>query len=72
MSIILRQISRELKYLAILPFLCLLLSQMDLSVHAKQLTVDEVNQAVETWVRYATADAKPDAVIERMEPYKEP
>jgi len=71
MSIILRQISRGMKCLAILPFLCLVLSQMDRSVHAKQLTVDEVNQAVETWVRYVTADAKPDAVIERMEPYKE-
>ena len=70
MRTILRQISRGLKYLAILPFLCLLLSQMDLSVHAKQLKVDDVIQAVETWVRYVTADAKPDAVIERMEPYK--
>jgi hypothetical protein len=30
----------------------------------------EVRTAVETWVRYVTADARPDAVVERMEPYQ--
>jgi hypothetical protein len=30
----------------------------------------EVRAAVETWVRYVTADARPDAGIERMEPYQ--
>jgi hypothetical protein len=29
----------------------------------------DVRNAVETWVRHVTADARPDAVIERMEPY---
>jgi hypothetical protein len=33
------------------------------------LTESEVTTAVETWVRYITADARPDAVVERMEPY---
>jgi len=31
----------------------------------------EVRTAVETWVRYVTADARPDAVVERMQPYEE-
>jgi len=39
------------------------------TLHAKELTVDEVRAAVETWVRHVTADARPDAVVERMEPY---
>jgi hypothetical protein len=30
----------------------------------------EVRSAVEIWVRYVTADARPDAVVERMEPYE--
>ena len=30
----------------------------------------EVRAAVETWVRYVTADARPDATVERMEPYQ--
>jgi hypothetical protein len=30
----------------------------------------EVRAAVETWVRYVTADARPNAVVERMEPYQ--
>jgi hypothetical protein len=34
------------------------------------LTESEVQNAVETWVRYITADARPDAVVERMEPYR--
>jgi hypothetical protein len=34
------------------------------------LTEAEVRAAVETWVRYVTADARPDAVVERMEPYQ--
>lgn len=31
---------------------------------------EEVRAAVQTWVRYVTADARPDAVIVRMEPYQ--
>jgi len=40
------------------------------SVHASELTEQEVGAAVQTWVRHVTADAKPDAVIERMEPHQ--
>jgi hypothetical protein len=38
-------------------------------LQAKELTELEVRAAVETWVRYVTADARPDAVVEKMEPY---
>jgi hypothetical protein len=34
------------------------------------LMASEVQHAVETWVRYVTADARPDAAVERMEPYR--
>lgn len=34
------------------------------------LTEAEVRAAVQTWVRYVTADARPDAVVERMEPHQ--
>ncbi len=37
---------------------------------ARELDVGEVGVAVQTWVRYVTADARPDAVIDRMEPYE--
>jgi len=30
----------------------------------------DVRAAVETWVRHVTADARPDAVVEQMEPHK--
>jgi len=36
---------------------------------AARLTEAEVRSAVETWVRFVTADAKPGASITRMEPY---
>jgi len=39
-------------------------------LRARELKELEVRNAVQTWVRYVTADAKPDAVIERMEPYE--
>ncbi len=35
-----------------------------------QLDEAQVRAAVETWVRSVTADARPDAVVERMEPYR--
>ena len=35
----------------------------------KTLSETDVRMAVTTWVRQVTADAKPDAVIEKMEPY---
>lgn len=53
---------------ASLMVLCLVLISPYLQ--AKELSEYEVRAAVETWVRYVTADARPDAVIERMEPYK--
>jgi len=36
---------------------------------ARELDEEEVQAAVQTWVRHVTADARPDAVIQRMEPY---
>lgn len=47
--------------------LCLILLPFDLQ--AKELSEHEVRSAVETWVRYATADARPDAAVERMESF---
>ncbi len=37
-------------------------------LQAKELGEQEVQAAVETWMRYVTADARQDAVIEEMEP----
>jgi hypothetical protein len=39
------------------------------SLIAGPLNQQEIRPAIETWVRYVTADARPDAVIEDMEPY---
>ncbi len=39
-------------------------------VLAANLTGDEVQSAVETWVRHVTADARSDAVIELLEPHR--
>lgn len=49
--------------------ICPLIPSTEFSV-SDGLSQDEVKTAVETWVRYVTADAKPDAVIEKMEPYQ--
>lgn len=38
-------------------------------LQAKEMTEAEVRSAVQTWVRHVTADARPDAVVEKMEPY---
>lgn len=40
------------------------------SARCKSLSKQQVEAAVQTWVRHVTADARPDAVIERMEPYQ--
>ena len=40
------------------------------SLSAEPMTEMEVTTAVETWVRHVTADARPDAVIERLEPHR--
>jgi hypothetical protein len=39
-------------------------------LQAKEMTETEVRSAVQTWVRNVTAHARPDAVIERMEPHQ--
>ena len=36
---------------------------------AEKLSVDAIRSAVQTWVRGVTADARPDAVVEKMQPY---
>ena len=48
--------------------LCFIL--LPVALQADELTEPEVQAAVQTWVRYVTAEAKPDAVIERMEPHE--
>lgn len=51
--------------------LALCLSLAPTSVEAEGgLTEWEVRAAVETWVRYVTADARPDAVVALMEPHQ--
>ncbi len=40
------------------------------TTRAAELTPAEVSAAVTTWVRSVTADARPDAKIERLEPYE--
>jgi hypothetical protein len=37
---------------------------------ARGLAEEKVRAAVQTWVRQVTAEARPDALIERMEPYE--
>ena len=39
-------------------------------IQARELPENQVRTAVETWVRYIAADARPEAVIARMEPYQ--
>jgi hypothetical protein len=55
-------------YLALCLALCLAFAFV--SVEAGGIGEAEVRAAVETWVRYVTADARPDAVVERMEPHQ--
>lgn len=40
------------------------------TANADSIREEDVRTAVETWVRYVTADARPDAVVERMEAYQ--
>jgi hypothetical protein len=68
MKQVINRISRTSQYLGLLLALCLILAPT--SLQAGGLGEQEVRTAVETWVRYVTADARPDAVIERMEPHK--
>lgn len=48
-------------------FFCLILTPA--SLQARELSEQEIRAAVETWVRYVTADARVDAVVEQMEPH---
>lgn len=50
-------------------FLCLVF--LPVSLYADKLTEQQVRAAVQTWVRYVTADADPNAFIEQMESYKD-
>ena len=49
-------------------FLCLII--FPALVQAAEMTEADIRSAVQTWVRHVTAEAKPDAVIERMEPHR--
>ena len=68
MKPIINRISRAAWTLGLLTILCLILVPSPLQ--AKGFGEQEVRAAVETWVRYVTADARPDAVVEQMEPYQ--
>lgn len=52
--------------LCILTFCLILIPGL---MQAKELSEQQVRSAVETWVSHVTADARPDAVVEKMEPY---
>ena len=47
---------------------CLLLAPAILQ--AREIAESEVRRAVQTWVRSVTANARPDATVERMEPHR--
>ena len=47
----------------------MILTSFSLRAQATVLTESEVRDAVETWVRYITADSRPDVNIEIMEPH---
>jgi hypothetical protein len=55
------------RFLWLLLLLCQIL--VPIFLQARELGEQEVRAAAKTWVRYVTADARPDAVIERMEPH---
>jgi hypothetical protein len=59
---------RTALYLGLLLALCLAL--VPTSIEAGLMAETDVRAAVETWVRYVTAEARPDAVVERLEPYQ--
>ena len=61
----------KLKYIWRVFKACLILSIFTLSnnVYAEKLSEAQVRNAVQTWVRIVTADAKSNALIEKMEPY---
>jgi len=67
MKNIINRRSKSYRTLGMHLVLCLIL--VPTILQARDLTEPEVRSAVETWVRYVTADARPDAVIEKMEPF---
>ena len=50
-------------------YICIFVLFTPSTTRADRLTEEQVRLAVTTWVRQVTADARPDAVIERMEPH---
>ena len=48
-------------------YICIFVLFTPSTTRADRLTEEQVRLAVTTWVRQVTADARPDAVIERME-----
>lgn len=67
MRTILNRVSRPGLYLGLLLALCLM--PVPTRAQASAPDEEEIRTAVETWVRHVTADARPDAVVERMEAY---
>ncbi len=61
-------ISRTGRWLISILVFCLVLTPALLQ--ARELDAGEVRAAVQTWVRHVTADAQPEAVIERMEAHQ--
>lgn len=64
----------KFKYLAVKLLLSLLVCSCFLlladTIQAAPASEVQVKRAVELWLRHVTADAKPDAVIEKLEPYQ--
>jgi hypothetical protein len=56
-----------LRCLLILPALWMLLAPV--SVRAAALSEQDARAAAQTWVRLVPAEARPDAIVERVEPY---
>lgn len=62
-----RRVAKAYGMTVLAMILCLVLIPVSVQAQAGVLTESEVQAAVETWVRHVTADARPDAVIEKME-----
>jgi hypothetical protein len=67
MKQILYQPEKNPRILRSVVYMCLI--GFPLCLQGEELTEQQVQTAVETWVRHVTADARPDAVIVEMEPY---
>ncbi len=60
-------VRRRAVFLAACLVICAAFAAPDLE--ARTMRESEVRAAVETWVRFAASDPRPDAVVETMEPY---